>query len=132
MSTMMHFRIHHCWWFLYVITHSQIRDCCGKVYGCSINYVHLLYTINIFAMESLKLVFVNLFLIVFFWKHWIMKTTFTTIVFGSSNSWSTFFLKLCPIFVVTVYSHKKYFGMFTLYNFAFWILQAKAQSPNWH
>ena len=52
---MMHFRIHHCWWFLYVITHSQIRDCCGKVYGCSINYVHLLYTINIFAMYKPKL-----------------------------------------------------------------------------
>ena len=52
MSTMMHFWIHHCWCFLYVMKHSQIRDCCGKLYTRSMNYVHLLSIVNIFAMPN--------------------------------------------------------------------------------
>ena len=50
MSTMMHFWIHHCWCFLYVMKHSQIRDCCGKLYTRSMNYIHLISLVNIFAM----------------------------------------------------------------------------------
>ena len=51
MSTMMHFLLHHCRCFLYVMKHFLICDCCEKLYTRSMNYVHLLFIVHIFEMH---------------------------------------------------------------------------------